>query len=70
MRYVTREDLREIYSEDGLRDKVQYFMGDRYLPENGVNPVMIEADGQNGVWVVGGEKGDATHIEMIKLSFT
>ena len=27
-------------------------MGDRYLPDQGVTPVMVYTDGEQGVWVV------------------
>lgn len=53
---------------DTNRDKVQYFMGDRYLPDDGKSPVYIENDGKWGVWVVG-KSGDVNHIKMVKMDY-
>ena len=30
---------------------------------------MIESDGINVIWIVGGEKGDATHVHMVELPY-
>jgi len=43
------------------RDKVQHFMGDRYLPDDGKSPVMLETDDKYGVWIVGAT-GNTNHI--------
>ena len=55
-------------------DKTQYFMGNRYLPNDGKSPVAIVSDGNNGIWVVGtkttGNTTAVTHVEMIKMSYT
>ena len=48
---------------DKNRDKLQYFMGDRYLPANGMKAIMIETDLNNGAWVVA-PNGDVNHIIM------
>ena len=62
-KYVMRVD-----SSLSNRDKVQCFIGDRYLPGNGKNPELIADDGENGIWVLG-EDGDSTHIKMIELNY-
>ena len=46
----------------------QYFMGDRYLPEDGKSPVMIESDTLNGVWIVS-EGGNVSHVIMKDLTY-
>ena len=42
-------------------------MGDRYLPDDGKSPVMIDTDMQYGVWVVS-KGGNVTHITMTSMS--
>jgi hypothetical protein len=55
-------------------DKTQYFMGNRYLPNDGKSPVAIASDGSNGIWVIGTKTTDntpvVTHIEMVKISYS
>ena len=48
---------------------MQYFIGDRYLPDDGKNIIMISDDLMNGSWVVG-KNGDVTHIIMQQISYT
>ncbi len=43
-------------------------MGDRYLPDNGSSVIMIENDGQNGIWAVS-SSGNVTRIEMRRISY-
>jgi hypothetical protein len=54
---------------DSNRDKVQYFMGDRYLSDTGFSPIMIETDKNFGVWVVSGT-GNTSHIKMIEMTYS
>lgn len=51
---------------DSNRDKYQYFVGDRYLPD--VKVIMITDDLMNGVWVVG-FNGDVNHIIMKTMTY-
>lgn len=51
------------------RDKLQYFIGDRYLPGDGTKVVMIDGDGNLGLWVVG-LNGSTTHIVMKAISYS
>ncbi len=37
---------------DKNRDKYQYFIGDRYIPDQGVAPIMIQTDNNMGLWIV------------------
>jgi hypothetical protein len=37
-RYVKRENTTADITD---RDKIQYFIGDRYIPDQGVAPIMI-----------------------------
>lgn len=63
--YVLRTDTRE---ETSARDKYHYFMGDRYLPEDGKSPVMIETDTFHGAWVVS-KGGNVTHIILKSVGY-
>ncbi len=63
--YIRRTDNDKLDSD---RDKHQYFMGDRYLPDNGSSVIMIENDGQNGIWAVS-SSGNVTRIEMRRISY-
>ena len=45
------------------RDKYQYFIGDRYLPDAGVSVIMIDDDLSSGAWVVS-SFGNVNHIIM------
>ena len=49
-------------------DKVQYFIGDRYLPDDGKNVSFIVDDENNGIWAFD-KSGDATHIKMLKMDY-
>ena len=47
-----RSYLKRTNSGASDRDKVQYFIGNRYLPGNGQMIISIEDNGKNGVWTV------------------
>ena len=49
------------------RDRIQYFMGNRYLPDNESDPVLIADDQENGLWVVS-KSGNLSHIRMIRMT--
>lgn len=63
--YILRTDLDKI---DDDKDKLQYFIGDRYLPDAGTSVIMIESDKQKGLWVVGAS-GNVTHIRMVPMTY-
>ena len=67
-KYVVRTDTLKTDSD---RDKVQYFIGERYLPGNGQSPEMIFDDGNNGIWVVGDleQNPQITHIKMLDINY-
>ena len=67
-KYITRTDLSK---QDTDRDKIQYFIGNRYLPGNGKSPEMILDDGNNGLWVLGdlNETPQISHIEMREINY-
>ena len=48
------------------RDKLQYFIGNRYLPGAGTEALSLEDDGAHGIWVVNSE-GDSTHISLVDM---
>lgn len=47
--------------QDGGRDKIMMFIGNRYLPEDGKYALSIEDDLKMGIWIVG-RNGNVTHI--------
>ena len=63
-KYIKRTD--ESISEID-RDRIQYFMGNRYLPDNGSDPVFISDDQDNGLWVVS-KSGNLSHIRMVRMT--
>jgi hypothetical protein len=54
--------------QDGGRDKVMMFIGNRYLPEDGKYALSIEDDLRLGVWIVG-KNGSVTRIEYLELNY-
>lgn len=65
-RYIKRVNSK---LDNKNRDKIQYFIGDRYLPDEGTNPIMIDTDGNKGLWVVG-QSGNTTHIKMVIMKYS
>ena len=63
--YVLRTDTD---AQINARDKCHYFMGDRYLPEDGKSPIMIETDTFYGAWVVS-KGGSVNHIVMRSIGY-
>ena len=47
--------------EADARDRVMFFIGNRYLPGEGTEALSIEDDGALGLWVVD-SKGAVSHI--------
>jgi AraC-like DNA-binding protein len=65
-KYVKRVDNS---LKDSNRDKIQYFIGNRYLPGNGKSPISIEDDNNNGIFVYGPDN-KCTHIIMKPINYT
>ena len=67
-RLVKRTDLSKTDSD---KDKFQYFVGNRYLPGEGKNPVAILDDANNGIWVIGkkDETPLITNIKMLDINY-
>ena len=63
--YVNRIDSS---LKEGQPDRIQYFMGDRYIPGDGKSPIAIFDDKQQGIWVVDAT-GSVNHINMKPLSY-
>lgn len=57
--------VRTQSNEANDRDRVQYFMNERYLPSGTIG--YIESDNNNGLWVV--SENGVTHIRMETLSY-
>lgn len=66
--YVLRTDV-SLEDEDG--NKLQYFMGKRYLPGEGKSAQKIISDKANGVWVLGNASDTpyVVHIRMEHISW-
>ena len=65
-KYVKRNDNS---LNDSNRDKIQYFIGNRYLPRDGKSPISIEDDKNNGIFVYDSD-GKCTHIIMEQMNYT
>ena len=67
-RYVIRTDFE---LPDSSRDRVQHFMGNRYLPGDGKSPRHIVDDGDHGIWIVAeqGQQPLVTHLRMVELDY-
>jgi hypothetical protein len=61
--YVKREHTNEVDE----RDKIMYFIGNRYLPGKGIEVLSIEDDKEYGLWTVNSE--GVTHIALAEYSY-
>lgn len=67
--YILRTN-KKLKTSNG--DKLQYFMGKRYLPGNGKAPQKIISDKNNGIWVIGDRTQTPfiSHIRMEKINWS